>query len=1325
MKYEAINWEGALIGPETLEKIVDENAIKGQKSGDFGLKGKVRDEIEEAWTEAKAQWSLFSIRRAREDAKDAYGTSRTRQSWIIPFFSLLGYELENAAAVEVAGKSFAISHRAAGRVCPVHIVGFNESLDKKRDGPAGSSGRSSPHSLVQEYINLSDTLYALVTNGLTIRLLRDSSRLIKLSYLEFNLERIFEEKRFEDFIVLFRLLHISRWPADADSASECLLEFYHQDSLENGSRIREKLSGAVIDAIIYWAEGLLNHGDNGSLRALVRSDSSAPRLMYDTLLTLVYRVLFLLVIEERNLTHQEGADADLKKLYRDYYSLSSIRERCRSVWSEEGRFSDFWATLLDCFSLHEDGERAALLALKPLAGDLFSDASFALFRDLSMDNASFARGLNMLDSYEDEKRGVPVRVNYAALNVEEFGSIYEGLLDFDARIHEAEGRFHFGFTSGDDRGRSGSHYTPEELVQPLIEHALDPLIEQCLAKNDPEQSLLSLKICDDACGSGHILLNAGRRVALELSRIRTKADNPDPASYGKALRDVIERCIYGVDLNPQAVRLCKVALWLESHNPGESLGFLDHHIKCGDSLVGITQASELLDPIPEAAFAQRDGDDKEFAADLRKRHKKELGEASAKQTMFDWRTQVGENLKGIIETLKTVSNMSDATPEESKRKKEAYYLATEGESWRKLKALADIKLSPFFLPKTQSSSVVTEQVYRDFLNGKEDLTDHPIAEAAASVASTRRFFHWFLEFAEVMQEGGFDCFLGNPPFLGGKRISSNFGLDYGGYLKHVFPEKGSSDLVGFFVRRNYTLLKPNRSLGTLSTNTIAQGDTREVCLDYLLKKGATIHYAVRSRPWPGEAAVEVSLLTIHNATWKGRIILDNKNVDFISSYLDDQIDIGNPYQLFQNSLKSFQGTIVVGEGFILSDSEAKQLMANNPKNRDVIQPYINGDDLNSRSDQSPSRWIINMRDWPYDRATAPQGYEGPVASDYPECLDILIERVKPQRDEIVARGKQIHEYDFWKFWDRRDLLYRTIAPLERVMVIVLHTKGFYLSFVAKEIVFSHALAVFAFDKYTDYSVCCSSFLEYWAWKNSSTLGGGTLRFSPSEAFETFPFPPGFEPNRDLGVSVPSCDASSPLSHKDATAQRGTGAGNETRTSSVPPVDTSLRARLETLGERLDADRREIMLRLDIGLTKLYNLYHNPGISVTAVVKEAKCLEADANWAVEKITALRSLHKTIDETVRDAYGWHDIPLQHGFHELEFLPENDRTRYTISTAARKIILAELLKLNHARHAEEVAAGLVDEDGKVLKKNSHGATKPQKKKKEVKDEGQGQMF
>ncbi|MFZ4617607.1 MAG: N-6 DNA methylase, partial [Rectinemataceae bacterium] len=715
MKAEAINWEGSLIGPETLEKLRDENAIRGQKPGDFGLKGKVRDEILEAWADAKAQWKLFSSRRERDDAKDAYGTTRTRNSWIIPFLSLLGYELENAGAVEVAGKSFAISHRALGRICPVHIVGFAESLDRRREGQSNQAQqlRASPHSLVQEYINLSDTLFALVTNGLTLRLLRDSSRLIKLSYLEFNLERIFEEELFSDFALLFRLLHISRWPeaektgaGEAEGtaigeAADCLLEVYHQDSLENGSRIREKLSGAVVGAIQLWADGLLAHPDNEEFRRGFREGSLSPREFYSALLTLVYRILFLLVIEERDLTHPEGAETRLKGLYRDYYSLSSLRARSRgvlsSLMSSEGRFRDLWQGLLECFALHEEGERAEKLGMKSLGGDLFSHESFDYLRGLSMDNASFAGGLNLLDSYEDDKRRVPVRVNYAALNVEEFGSIYEGLLDFDAAVGGGEAeRPRFTFVKGGDRGKSGSHYTPEELVQPLIEHALEPLIEECLKSPKAEEKLLALKICDDACGSGHILLNAARRVALEISRLRTKADNPDPVSYRHALREVIERCIYGVDFNPQAVRLCKVALWLESHNPGESLGFLDHHIKCGDSLVGLTSPSDLLEGIPEEAFAAREGDDKDYAAELRKRHKKERGESALQQTLQDWKREVGESLKTVIETLSTVSRMPDSTPEDAERKKQTYLHVTSGESWRKLKALADIKVAPFF-----------------------------------------------------------------------------------------------------------------------------------------------------------------------------------------------------------------------------------------------------------------------------------------------------------------------------------------------------------------------------------------------------------------------------------------------------------------------------------------------------------------------------------------------------------------------------------------------------------------------------------------------------
>ncbi|HUX21124.1 MAG TPA: type IIL restriction-modification enzyme MmeI [Spirochaetia bacterium] len=1288
MRYEGLSWEGALIGPETLDRLSDENAIKGQKPADFGLSGRVRDEILEAWAEAKAQWQLFSARRAREDQKDQYGTTRTRQSWLIPFLALLGYELETATAVEAAGRSFAISHRTVGRACPVHVVGFTESLDRKRDG-----ARSSPHSLVQEYLNLTDTLYALITNGLTLRLLRDSSRLIKLSYLEFNLERIFEEELFSDFAILFRLLHISRWPRTADESPDCLLEHYHQDSLENGSRIRERLSDAVKEAIGIWANGLLNNPANDSFRDAVAAGRTTAADLYESLLTLVYRILFLLVIEERDLTHTSDADPALKKLYREYYSLMALRARSRNVRQEEWRYGDLWMTFGDIVGLYEEGEKASKLGLKPLAGDLFSVESFNLLRERSMDNRAFADGMNLLDSYYDEKRGARVHVNYAALNVEEFGSIYEGLLDFDAQIDVTGTVYAFSFVIGANRGKSGSHYTPEELVKPLIEHALDPLIEECLKGPNPETRLLDLKVCDDACGSGHILLNAARRLALEVARLRTKTDNPDPTTYGRALRQVIERCIYGVDANPQAVRLCKVALWLESHNPGESLGFLDHHIRCGDTLVGIAKVTELLDPIPEAAFAGRDGDNKEFAAELRKKHKKELTESAARQKLIDWQTEVGEDLNTVIETLKTISAMPDSTPEETERKRATYLHVTSGESWRKLKALADIKLAPFFTPKRPGAALATEGNYRDFLNGREDVEGDPMCEAAGRVAETRRFFHWFLEFAEVMQEGGFDCFLGNPPFLGNRGLRGAFGKDYLDYLTSAFAPAGAIDLVGYFVRRNYDLLKENRALGTLATNTIAQGGTREGGLEVIEKSGGTIVMAVRSTPWPGAAAVEVSLAAIFKGTWQGPRTLDGKSVSFISTHFDDQVTGINPFPLADNANHSFMGSVVLGRGFVLSPDEAEALIARDPKNREVLFPYLNGEDLNSRSDQSPSRWVINFRDWPLDRASAPQGYDGPLATDYPDCLEIVEQLVLPERSKLKDGDASARGYAarWWQFGRPCLALYRSIAAIERVIVVAQVSKTLAFTFSANEIVFGMMCIVFPIATDTHLSILQSSFHAAWSWKYCSTMKSD-LRYVPSQIFETFPFPPGSE-------------------------LRITNAG------AISQEDQTARKQLYLLGKRLDHNRREIMTSLDIGLTTLYRLYHNPNLSAELVAKTAKCSPEDVEWAVPKIVALRELHREIDEAVRDAYGWDEITLEHGFHELEFLPENDRVRYTISNAARRLILQKLLELNHQRHAEEVAAGLVDEKGKILKRKDTGPKR--KVRKASADAGQGDLF
>jgi hypothetical protein len=383
--------------------------------------------------------------------------------------------------------------------------------------------------------------------------------------------------------------------------------------------------------------------------------------------------------------------------------------------------------------------------------------------------------------------------------------------------------------------------------------------------------------------------------------------------------------------------------------------------------------------------------------------------------------------------------------------------------------------------------------------------------------------------------------------------------------------------------------------------------------------------------------------------------------------------LGNPYPLFANMNKSFQGSIVLGKGFVLLPEEAAVLIADNPKNNDVLFPYLNGDDLNGRSDQSPSRWIINFKDWPLKHEI---GYIGPVAEDYPDCLKIVEKLVKS--DRITKKDLDVSNFPWWQFWRIRSNLYNVIKPLKQVLVINRHTKYVVFAFEKNDLVYSEATVVLALYSNNHFSIISSILHDIWAWKYCSTMGGATLRYSPTESFETFPFPPSLEPNN-------------------------------------PKPDSPHMQRLNELGEKLDSIRREIMRYINIGLTKLYNLYHEKDLTKEAIIKEAKCGTIDSEWALERIIQLRDIQREIDEAVRDAYGWTDMPLRHGFYELAGLPENDRIRYTVADSARRQILQELLKLNHERHKEEVAAGLVDENGKVLKKKG-------KKEKGAVDEGPG---
>lgn len=1280
MNYTGINWEGGLIGPETLENLKDNTELKGQNSSDFELDTPVRDEIQSCWADSVQQWKIFKTRIEREDSKDKYGTSRTRQFWIQPLLGFLGFDIESKPAEQIGEKSFAISHKATRRICPIHIVGYFESLDKAREGQ-----KKSPHSMVQEYLNLNEeALFALVTNGKVIRLLRDSSHLVKLTYLEFDLEKIFEEELYDNFAVLYRLLHATRFPANGTEPSECLLESYHQNSLENGTRIRDKLSSAVKEAVRIWADGILQNPENASFVAEYENKWNADDLN-EEFLTLIYRLLFLLVIEERHLVYEKKADQTKRSLYYSYYSLQHLRKRCVNMGTEERHYHDAFEQLKSLFALFEDDSAGAPLGIKALAGDLFSKDGLKLLKSVYINNKDFADGFRLFDSYYDDERRIMVRVNYAALNVEEFGSIYEGLLAFDPCITKSvDGTYDFTYVEGKNRDETSSHYTPEELVEPLIKSALEPLIQKKLQEENKEKALLSIRVCDDACGSGHILLNAARRIALELSRVRTQSDNPDPASYRNAEKDVIRSCIYGIDKNPQAVQLCKVALWLESHNPGTSLGFLDNHIKCGDSLVGVARVEELLDVIPSETFKTYKDSDKEYYSKLKKNNDIQIKEKKAiEESKFLRQKKVESDVTDVIKKLSEVGQMQDATPEQEEAKKKAYKELISTNAWKKLKGIADVRLAGFFADKTQPHPLLIEYEYEKLFAENTTLEDNLAVKYAAEVSNKKHFFHWFLEFAEVMAEGGFDCFLGNPPFKGNRRLKGIFGEDYLDYMRIAYAPAGAIDLVGYFVRRNYDLLKKDCSLASLSTNTIAQGNCREGCLQVIEDNGGTITMAVKSTPWPGVAAVSVSLLSINKGEWNGTKLLDGKKVDYISTYFDDE-DKSESYTLAQNYDYSEQGSLVLGQGFILTETEAKILISKEEKNKKVIMPYINGDDLNSNYDQSASRWIINFFDRPLDSTSASEGYKGEYAEEYSDCLKIVEEKVKPTRVEKQKDGTVIQLDKWWQYHRPHVSLYKKINVMERTLVVAQVSKPVAFAFLNTNQVLDAKLIVFPLDKDCYFTILQSVIHYYWSWKFCTTLDT-RLSYTPSAIFETFPFPSGFEPNRDY---VPSAVKESEDSSEEIKQHK---------------------ERLDSLGQKLDEQRKKIMLRLKIGLTKLYNLYHLENLSAKEVISAAKCSEEEASWAINEIQIMRAIQTECDTAVAAAYGWPDIILNHGFYDLEFLPENDRRRYTVCPEARKEIMHRLLKLNNERHQQEVEAGIVDENGKLIKKTEKKIVQP----------------
>ena len=781
--FPSIRIEGGLLGPELLDQLLAAD-VPGQKPADFGLdpKRNLTDEIAAAFADGRALWGVFQNRLARVP-EDDLATTVTRDQFALPFLALLGYQVRyNPKAFEIDGQTFAVSHRAGDleEAPPIHIVGARQELGRV---PASGRPRLAPHSLVQEYLNRTEHVWGIVlggsragSNGLILRLLRDSTLVRRQAYVEFDLAAIFDEQRFHDFAALYRLLHRTRLPRGIADASGCLLEKYHAQTIEQGGRVREHLRDGVEECLKILGNGFLAHPCNEDLRKKYPKLINADQF-YRELLRLVYRFLFLLVSEDRGLVSSNP-------IYRDHYGVARIRRMLdvQAAWTSH---SDLWLSLRTLFRLFQDDKLASMLDLAPLNGELFASQTLD---DCTLSNHDLLRAFWHLAYYRE--RGTSRRVNYAALDVEELGSVYESLLEYHPDIApEPGGALHFDLIFGSDRKTTGSYYTAPELVNQVIQEALDPVIAERLAEakgraqappspprtggegrgevGSPysqlaEKALLSLKVIDPACGSGHFLLSAARRIGKELARVRTGEDEPAPERIRESIRDVISHCIYGVDKNPLAVDLCRVALWIESHTAGRPLSFLDHRIRPGDSLVGIFDLTTLAQPIPDAAYKPLVGDDKAIAREIAAINRAE-GRGNIQEQLG---LSAAEVLSRATARSRNVDSIPDESPADIQRKKKAYDDARRDPDWKREWQAANLWTAAFFAPLTpeavDAKQIPTTTIVRDLLVGRP-IQPQTLGWTEAT-AHENHFFHWQLEFPEVFASGGFDVVLSNPPW---------------------------------------------------------------------------------------------------------------------------------------------------------------------------------------------------------------------------------------------------------------------------------------------------------------------------------------------------------------------------------------------------------------------------------------------------------------------------------------------------------------------------------------------------------------------------------
>jgi hypothetical protein len=777
---------------------------------------------------------------------------------------------------------------------------------------------------------------------------------------------------------------------------------------------------------------------------------------------------------------------------------------------------------------------------------------------------------------------------------------------------------------GEERRRSGSHYTPRAMTEPIVKETLRPILAALGEDATPEQ-ILELKICDLGMGSGAFLVETCRQLAERLVEAWNKHNSlPEipldeyPLLYARRL--VAQRCLYGVDKNPFATNLAKLSLWLVTLAKEHPFTFLDHALKCGDSLVGLT-----YDNIKDFNW-------------IPQKRESEYGPLFA------------ENIAKDINQSKLYRNEIINLGDEEEQRKIASYQKAE-QVLKNPRLTGDLVISCFFAEDKDKA----RKERRDALRLKADVWQKGLVEDSEFISISRDLrtrekpivpFNWEIEFPEVFdrENPGFDAIVGNPPFLGGKRISTILGDSYRDWLPVVNPEANSNaDLVAHFFRRSFTILRNYGCLGLIATNTIAQAHTRRAGLRFICENDGIIYNATKRFKWPGLAAVVVSVVHIQKVRCVAtenldlsRIslaathpTLDGKPVSKISAFLFHAGGNEDPKVLLANANKSFIGSYVLGMGFTFNDSkpeatpiaEMYRLIEENPKYQERIFPYIGGEEVNSSPTHSHHRYVIN-----FGEMSEAEAWE------YPDLMKIIEEKVKTQRDSL-KRG--VYRTRWWQFAEKQLALYRTIANCDRVLVIS-RVRATAFTFLPASMVFSEQLVILPLPSYSAFCILQTRAHEIWA-KFFSGTALDLIRYTPTECFETFPFPSNWETN----------------------------------------------AQFEEIGKTYYEFRAELMVRNNQGLTETYNRFHDPDERHPDIIK------------------LRQLHGEIDRIVLDAYGWKDIATDCTFlldyeeeeeeEEGSSKSQNEKPwRYRWPEEIHDEVLARLLELNLQRAQEEILGG-----------------------------------